>query len=330
MQQKPTETINALLNVLHFSNYVCENGWLGITFFFYFCRRQDSSLNVFLWLRLHFNVLLSKAASQNATPLFWLASLQIWYYQITVLIHPFTECGWTLELKCSITAVDAACQNCIYNHQKPGLRSKMPYLFFCFFFFCDPTEPLQTGSNQVCTALTSAARRNAGIWSWWPQGNLTAPGPIAIPALPLLLYPPELWWASEGCCHSNGQACWCPWGLLFDRIPWRPLPAKGWALMAERLCMLAHIKHGRSSALRPVTSLKLQLGAVFGAWLPINNKQQMVANGQNNSGFSQQWHIASPWWGHRCWNPWSSEKLLTEPSYTHTHTHTWLVRHWRH
>lgn len=129
-------------------------------------------------MRLHFNVLLSTNAAQDATPLFCLASLQVCDYQITILVHPFTEYGWRLETKWfSITAVDATCQRCTYIHQKPGLRSQRPDFLFFFFVILPVTEPLQPGNNQVGAALTSAARGNAGIWSRWPQGNLRAPGP---------------------------------------------------------------------------------------------------------------------------------------------------------
>lgn len=91
----------------------------------------------------------SKAVFQCSTPLSWLALVT--GRQITTLIHPFTHYGLTLQMKSpSITAVDATCKRCMNIGQKPVFRSNRS------FFSCDP-EPLQTGNNQVCAALTSAA-----------------------------------------------------------------------------------------------------------------------------------------------------------------------------
>lgn len=65
-----------------------------------------------------------------------------------------------------------------------------------------------------------------------------ASGHITILIHPLSLRPPELQQATESCSHSNGQACWCPWGSFLDRIPRRPLSVKGQPLcwMAVYLC----------------------------------------------------------------------------------------------
>lgn len=56
------------------------------------------------------------------------------------------------------------------------------------------------------------------------RGNLRAPAPITIPAHPL--YPPKLWRATEGCCHSNGLGLLMPLGLTSWQNPWSSSPRK--------------------------------------------------------------------------------------------------------
>lgn len=69
-----------------------------------------------------------------------------------------------------------------------GLGSEVRGLYFFLLLFFDS----DAAPDQISAALTSAARGNAGIWSQWPPGNLRAPGPVAIPALPRH-HPSELW-----------------------------------------------------------------------------------------------------------------------------------------
>ena len=107
-----------------------------------------------------------------------------------------------------------------------------------FFPACWASAVWDTGAGQVCDALTSAARGNVGIWPQWLRADRRASGHITILVHPLSLRPPEHRWATESCCHSNGQACRCPWGSFLDRIPRRPLSVKGRPLcwMAVYLC----------------------------------------------------------------------------------------------
>lgn len=217
MQYRPAETINEL----------------SITFY----QRKDSSLQQIVWLSLRFNVVLSKNAAQNATCLFWLTSLQVRDHQITILIPSLTKYESTPEIKLlSITAVDATCQRCNYIHQKPGLRRKR--LFFFFYVTLRLTEPLEL--------------RHTLPWPLLPEETLASglSGRRAISErLDPSLFLPSLYSSirlsfgepTRAVVIATGRACWCPWGLLLDRILWRPLPAKDRAPSAERLCMFADV-----------------------------------------------------------------------------------------
>lgn len=173
----------------------------------YISLRKHSSQNSFFWiLRLYFNVPRSESSAHAATPLSWLALVTD--RQITAPIHPFIHYGITFQMKSpSITAVNATCKRYIDIGQKPVFRSNRSFF------------PVTLSPLSLCGLETI---RYVQLWPLLPEemlasgqggrrGNLRAPAPITSPAHPL--YPPELWWATEGCCHSNGLGLLMPLGL---------------------------------------------------------------------------------------------------------------------
>lgn len=144
-------------------------------------------------------------------------------------------------------------------------------------FFPDPEAcwacaDWDTGAEQVCDALTSAARGNDGIWPQWLQGDRRACGPITILIHPPSLRPPELQQAAESCRHSNVQACRCPWGSFLDRIPWRPLSVKGRPLcwMAVYLCRRVSFSVPRLPSSLSLLFSSLILNAKTHLWIKLS------------------------------------------------------------
>lgn len=111
-----------------------------------------------------------------------------------------------------------------------------------FFFFGDPGPDWASAdgkqSGRRCTDLCCLRKRwhlvsvaaGQSQRAWIHHYSCSPTTPLSAWALA----------NHKGCCHSNGQACWCPWGSLLDRIPRCPFLAKGWALSAKRLCVFAH------------------------------------------------------------------------------------------